>query len=61
MTFAAVVPIDENIAVVTALAEDGPSLMVTLNFTEKQMVGFILSHGSWTQQKARFELLPAPA
>lgn len=60
-SFVAVVPVDENVAVVSSLSESGQALMVTLNFADNRMVGFVLSHDSWTQQKAQFELLPAPA
>jgi hypothetical protein len=32
-----------------------------LNFADKQMVGFVSSHDTRTQQKGRVEVLPEPA
>lgn len=58
--FIAVVPVDDDIVVVSSIAASGEALMATLNFANGQMVGFVLSHDSWSRHEARFELLPAP-
>ncbi len=60
-TFVAVVPVDDDIVVVSSLAAGGQALLATLNFADRRMVGFLLDHDSWTRQRARFELLPEPA
>ncbi len=59
--FGAVAPISDDVVLVSYLSASGYALTVALNLAQGHMVGFASGHGSWTQQKGTFELLPEPA
>ena len=60
-THSGVVPLGDQVAMVSYLSSNGFTLTAALNFADMRLTAFASNGESWTMQRGSFELLPEAA